>query len=183
MACGDCSSSIVAGTTEALLPVGGAVIRSKRDDESLVIPAARTGITVTSYVDMILIDGQTTSAIHEGRFRARFPQLSSARGVVRDSGIIEFVLSRAGALASHVHLLSIRTYSKVKGSISAAGPQPAVDADPLLRSITRVIGDRDVVEVAGRGSCNPSDINRATVGAKRDDVAVVDPTWIAVPSL
>ena len=108
---------------------------------------------------MILIDRQTAGAIHEDIFRTRYPQLTSARGIVGDRCIIEFVLSRAGALAGNIDLLPVRAYSEVIRSIGAASTKPTISADPLLGSVSRVVGDRDVVKFTGRGCRNPTDID------------------------
>src|ERR1041384_7176146 len=58
-----------------------------------------------------------------------------------------------------------------------------VNTHPLLRSITHIVSDCDVVEITGRRSRHSADINEAAVGAKGDGVAIVDSIRITVPSL
>ena len=131
---------------------------------------------------MILIDCEAECAIHKRRFRARDPQLLSVRGIVRDCGVIEFVLARASTLACHVHTFSVRADSEIRKRVSPASAEPFVETDPLLCSVSRVISDRHVIELTGSGRRNPADINRAAVGTKGDDHAVVGSSRIVIPS-
>ena len=93
-----------------------------------------------------MIDYEAGSAIYESRLRARGPQVLSAQGVVCDRGKVDFVLTRAVAFAGHVNPRSVWTNNKIINRVRAASTDPIVNANPLLSSVRRVAGDRDVVD-------------------------------------
>src|SRR5437763_15117238 len=132
---------------------------------------------------MIVVDRETACAIYKCWLRTRFPKLASVRSVVRDCGVIELILSRARTLAGHEDLVAIVAYCQIERRVGATDIESPVNTDPLLRSITRVVSDRDVVELTRRGSRNSTNVDQAAIGTECDDITVIDAGWRSVPSL
>src|SRR4051794_6888033 len=132
---------------------------------------------------MIVIDGEAACAVDKCRLRTRFPKLVSGRSVVRHCRVVQFVFAATRALAGYEYPGSILTYRKIKWSIRATSTDPAINVHPLLRSITRIVSDRHIIELTRRPARNSANVDEPVVRAKRDDIAIIDAGWHSIPSL